>query len=777
MVLAVAAAVVTAAPALAGAPATGVATTTTVTAPDAPTNVTALAGDGQATVSWTAPVSDGGSPIVSYRVASQPGTASASAGATDTSATVTSLANGVSYTFTVKATNAAGLTSVASVKSDPVVPTGSTTTTVPDAPTGVTAVAGDGQATVSWTAPANDGGLPITKYRVSSQPGSTSVSTADGSTTSVLFPGLTAGVQYTFTVRALNDMGQSAASAPSAPVTILGTPAAVPGAPTDVTATAGDGVATVSWTAPADDGGSPVTEYRINVQPGTTTVKVTPTTAGSPPPTTATFTPLTNGQPVTFTVKAVNRVGQSAASAPSNSVTPGTAANVPGAPTSVTAVAGDASAKVSWKPPTADGGSPVTAYRVSIQPGKTSQTVDAPATTASFTGLANGVSYTFTVRAANVAGYSVASAPSAPVTPSGSVTATVPGAPTNVRARPGIRSATVTWTAPASNGGSALTQYRVTSQPGNYFTVVPATDTTARITVPAGSRFSFTVRAFNVVGQSAPSTASNYVLTRGLGDWTGDGKPDLFGIRNGALMLYTGNGTGGFLTGKGVQIGTGWGSFTKVFSPGDWNGDGKADLVGATSDGRLLLYTGNGTGGFLTGKAVQIGTGWGSFTTVISPGDWNGDGTSDLLAVNSSGALLLYAGNGTGGFLTGRAVQIGSGWTMFRQVFSAGDWNGDGKADVFGRTPGGSLYSYTGNGAGGFTASPRHSVGSGWQMYNRLLSAGDWNGDGKTDLMGRTPAGALVLYTGNGAGWFTSPASRTIGSGWQAFQKVLSAGV
>lgn len=103
------------------------------TAPDAPTNVSATAGNASATVTWSPPASDGGSPITGYTVTANPGGATAQVGGSARSATVTGLDNGTTYTFTVTAGNAAG-TSPPSAASNPVTPSETTDEACPEAP-------------------------------------------------------------------------------------------------------------------------------------------------------------------------------------------------------------------------------------------------------------------------------------------------------------------------------------------------------------------------------------------------------------------------------------------------------------------------------------------------------------------------------------------------------------------------------------------------------------------------------------------------------------------
>ena len=205
------------------------------------------------------------------------------------------------------------------------------------------------------------------------------------------------------------------------------TSASVPGAPTGVSATAGNASATVSFSAPASDGGSAITGYTVTAADATTPGNGGQSKAGSASP--VTVTGLTNGDAYTFTVTATNGVGTGPASAPSNSVTPSAPASVPGAPTGVSATAGNASATVSFSAPASDGGSAITGYTVTAAdattPGNGGQSKAGSASPVTVTGLTNGDAYTFTVTATNGVGTGPASAPSNSVTPTGSALLTL----------------------------------------------------------------------------------------------------------------------------------------------------------------------------------------------------------------------------------------------------------------------------------------------------------------------------------------------------------------
>jgi hypothetical protein len=252
----------------------------------------------------------------------------------------------------------------------------------------------------------------------------------------------------------------------------------------------------------------------------------------------------------------------------------------------------------------------------------------------------------------------------------------------------------------------------------------------------------------------------------GNGDFNGDGQTDLIArTSDGGLWLYPGNGTGGFLT--RAEIGSGWYIFKRIVPAGDFDGDGHADLFGVRSDGALWLYPGNGEGGFLSAKLV--GSGWQGFASLAPAGELGGS-TSGLLARTSGGTVYLYPGDGTGGF--GAARALATGWSNVSDLIGGQDFTADGTTDVLAASTSGLLTSYPGSGTG---FASKLAIGNGWGAFSRVWEAGDFDGDGKPDILAISAQGALILYPGNGSGGFRPP--RQVGSaGWQTFDQVLSAG-
>ena len=233
--------------------------------PDAPTAVTAVAGNGQATVSWTSPANNGGAAITSYTVtASNGNTCVANTGTpVATSCVITGLTNAVPYNFSVTATNGALLTSSASLSSADVTPAGT-----PDAPTSVTAAAGNGQASVQWLAPTSNGGSAITNYIVeySSNNGLSWTTAAHpvSTNTSLAVTGLANGATYIFRITAVNAVGSSTPSVSSSSVM-----------PKSTDSTLSQLVSSSGTLSPTFAGGT--LAYSISVGNSVTSITLTPT--------------------------------------------------------------------------------------------------------------------------------------------------------------------------------------------------------------------------------------------------------------------------------------------------------------------------------------------------------------------------------------------------------------------------------------------------------------------------------------------------------------------
>lgn len=356
----------------------------------------------------------------------------------------------------------------------------------PDAPGDVTAVAGNQEATVSWS-PSVEHELPVTGYVITASPGGRTVTVPAGRADAGI-AGLENGTAYTFTVAATTSMfGGSPVSAPSDPVT----PAGWPDFPRDVTAERRDEAAFLTWSA-ADGNGAPVLGYTVTVSPGERTIAV----PGDQ--TSLLVDGLSEVGPYVFRVTATTRMGTTSPSAPASVIF----AEVPAAPTHLRAVPGNHAATVSWVPPTDDGGTPVTGYTLTVHPGGRTIDIGTEATSWSVFGLSNGVAYTITVTATNGAGDSAPSTPSNTVVPAG-----VPDRVDRPRlSRKAARAVVVRWSAPSDNS-SPIKRYRVMSSDGTSRTVGPAVRRVGFSGLPRG-RVRFWVVALNSIGSSPPSRAA-----------------------------------------------------------------------------------------------------------------------------------------------------------------------------------------------------------------------------------------------------------------------------
>ena len=226
-------------------------------APGAPTGLTATPGNGAVTLSWSAPSSDGGQALTGYVVegGTDPSDLGVMQNVSSPSATITGLTSGTTYYFEVLAENGIGDTPSTVVRVPvPINPPHPPQVSVPGAPTGLKPIAGDHFIGLSWTPPAQTGGSAITAYHVYVGYNKLRMATREYTTTSSSFrlTDVENGVSYWLEVKAVNSAGEGLASVPvtATPSPASPPPPATPPAPTGLTARAGHGAVTLSWSPP-----------------------------------------------------------------------------------------------------------------------------------------------------------------------------------------------------------------------------------------------------------------------------------------------------------------------------------------------------------------------------------------------------------------------------------------------------------------------------------------------------------------------------------------------
>ncbi|MFD7164732.1 trypsin-like serine protease [Streptomyces violascens] len=218
---------------------------------------------------------------------------------------------------------------------------------------------------------------------------------------------------------------------------------------------------------------------------------------------------------------------------------------------------------------------------------------------------------------------------------------------------------------------------------------------------------------------------------------------------------------------------------TTVMTAGDFNNDGRTDLAVVLKDGNLHTFAGRPDGTFEYGRPLWKNDGSWKAATKIIAGDFNGDGFTDIAAVGSDGRLRLFAGKSDGTLADGKLMwaDTTTNWNGMLQLarFKSDATGRDGLLAVWGAGSVGALYAYPTNSEGvlsGDSKSMWKNDGS-WKAASKLTT-GDFTSDGRDDVVVTSGDGALFRYSGNAQGGLSDAVSMWRDKTWGAAQLILA---
>ncbi|MFE5742206.1 FG-GAP repeat domain-containing protein [Streptomyces celluloflavus] len=207
---------------------------------------------------------------------------------------------------------------------------------------------------------------------------------------------------------------------------------------------------------------------------------------------------------------------------------------------------------------------------------------------------------------------------------------------------------------------------------------------------------------------------------------------------------------------------------TKAKPRFDLNGDGLGDLLYRGQNGAYYLVPSDGSA--VRGYDIP-GDGDEMFKDVVPIGDQDGSGKTAILTLSSAGTLGIRQSGMSG---AGSPIWSGKGWQEYNKLIATGDLTGNGRNDLLARTPSGELYLYASNGRLVSPFTSRVKIGGGWQVYDQIVGVNDANGDGYGDLYARTPAGDLYFYAGTGNAVAPFKPRVKVGYGYGIYNQLLS---
>ncbi|HEY5921175.1 MAG TPA: VCBS repeat-containing protein, partial [Kofleriaceae bacterium] len=249
-------------------------------------------------------------------------------------------------------------------------------------------------------------------------------------------------------------------------------------------------------------------------------------------------------------------------------------------------------------------------------------------------------------------------------------------------------------------------------------------------------------------------------LNSAVGDFTGDGKPDLVINAYATIQVAIGMGDGTYSPPTAVVVP----NMNTALTLGDVNGDAKLDLLFGGTAQSVSVMLNNGSGGFSAAQSYNVMVPSPQFEVV----DVNGDGRKDLVSLGGQGLTLSVLLNSASGFTTTPALFAASSYGSAR-YFALGDVSGDGRPDVVVHNQDSSIDLLLNDGSGGFLVRTTFAAVS--AMYGERIAVRDLNSDGRQDVIaaiGSNLSGFMSVRLNQGNNMLSSPVSYGTGSPWGA---------
>lgn len=490
-------------------------------------------------LTWSHPQNNGGAPItgykVEYRIAPSTTDTTLATLGNVTNYTNTGLVTGKTYIYRVSAINSAGTGSP--TPEQVATPTSSSAppkNIVPNPPQSLSAsVYSSTQINLSWNAPTSNGGPTVTGYKIDymidSKNFTNLIANTGSSFTAYSHTGIQTGHTYTYRVFAINSIGTSNSSN-TASVTSVAINT-VPGSPTLSANPSSATSINLSWIPPSNDGGSPITGYKIEYANGTSSFTILVANTGNTQ-TSYSHTKLVTGTSYIYRVSAINSIGTGSSS---NSVT--ATPQETKTPTITSAIAiSPTSAKISWIAPSQTYGQIISGYRIDQvingNPLVIDDSISSSTTSYTVTNLSTGKTYNFVITALLSGGSQTNPSPPASVTPTSTSTAPsssvqpppqstsqnqmLPDPPTGLNVTMiSSNSVKISWIAPSNNGKLPVTGYKIESMTGSSGTWTVVTSNIGVQTsfiqsgLQTGTTYYYRVSSISNAGTSQPSTQAS----------------------------------------------------------------------------------------------------------------------------------------------------------------------------------------------------------------------------------------------------------------------------